>query len=182
MGSKYHAYALNLEDTVLFKGLNAIQIEHLLEAMNPTICEGQHHPDADGIHRTFRIVASCEPTPPKATREFPYSSHGFCEPGMIMGEIPAFSLKDYFLKRTPLSLKPAYPNLDYSIVCIEFSPEQFCICPNNSILHEHGILMRNMMGFLAQKVIDSRRDYYLLKGEWDMYSKENRRHCDEAEQ
>lgn len=172
----YTRYADNLAGTVLFQGLARDEVLSLLEEMQPPVCEGRHHPDADGIHRTFRVVAACSPLPDFRPREFPYSPHGFCEPGMLMGEIPALSRKDEFLNRTPLAIKPAFPAMeDCKIECLEFSPESFCAPISQKNSAAHAVVMRNMMGFLAQKVVGVRRKLYLEQSGWDMFAPSNRK-------
>lgn len=172
----YSKFADNLVGTVLFQGLERDEILSLLEEMVPPVREGRHHPDEDGIHRTFRLVVACEPAVGRKDREFPFSAHGFCEPGMLMGEIPALSRKDEFLKRTPLSIKPPLPEMgDRKITCLEFSPESFCAPVSDANAAAHAVVMRNMMGFLAQKVIGVRRKLYIEQSGWDMYASENRK-------
>lgn len=171
----YRECAERLKGTVLFQGMKIDDIEKLLSHMQPTLCEGRHHPDADGIHRTFRIVVKAEKALPPKPRPFPYSAHSFAQPGMLMGEIPALSLKDYCLGRTPLEIKEKFPPLNFRITCLELSPEALCASVPAELADAHAQLMRNMMGFLAQKVMDVRRELYLERSNWDMYGPENRK-------
>lgn len=171
----YNACAKQLFGTVLFRGIHLEDIEGLLRHMKPSIREGRHRPDVDGIHRTFRIVVYAEKTLPAKERPFPYSAHSFAQPGMLMGEVPALSLKDYYLGRTPLEIKEKYPPLDFQIICIEVSPDVLCAPAPPELASAHAQLMRNMMGFLSQKVIDVRRELYLIRNGWDMYGPENRK-------
>lgn len=169
----YERYASNLVGTALFQGMDCEEIRALLEAMAPPVHDGRANPD-DGPIRSFQLVASCSPSRGRQTRMFPYSSDGFCEVGMIMGEIPALSLKDDYLKRTPLSVKKPQPSFDWNIECLDLTPEMICADYGPKISPTQLKMIRNLMGMLAQKVVDVRRELYLERSGWDMYAPENR--------
>lgn len=171
-GSCYKRYANNLVSTPLFQGLSADEIEAFLEALRPSIRMGRANP-SEGPIRKFQVIAACNPPQIALQRLFPYSGVGFGMVGMLMGEIPALSLKDDYLKRTPLKYKKDYPPLDWEIECLDFSPDDLCKPYGAEIADIQRKVLRNLLGILAQKVIDVRRELYLSEFGWDMYAREN---------
>ena len=172
----YARYADSLVGTPLFQGMDANEIRVLLEAMAPPVRFGRADPDeGDGRIRNFQLVVACDPPREPRKRMFPYSGAGFGEPGMIMGEIPALSLKDDYLKRTPLEVKRPLPPLDWDIECLDLTPEMVCAdlgSPEAATAQRK--FQRNLLGVLAQKVVNVRRELYLERSGWDMFASENR--------
>lgn len=188
MAVEYEAYAKNLVGTPLFQGMDSDEIATLLKAMSPSVRQGRANPNDNGgrICDFQLVVSSSAPNPPEAGQaqasdggslknEFPYSGAGFCQVGMIMGEIPAFSKKDDVVKRTPLWVKPPMPDLDWDIECLDLTPEMVCSDLGEKAAPAQRKFLRNLLGTLAQKVVNVRRDLYIERCGWDMFALDNRR-------
>lgn len=163
-----------LRGTTLFKSMSDVEILLALETMRPPVCEGPLRPPADGSpHKAFRMVLRTDPPKAASSRRFAYDGQKRGEPGMLMGEVLVLSKKELYLKPTPLSVKPPFPPFEGSMLTLEFTPEMLeTVCDGEAALAMAKV-RRNLMGMLAQKVVDVRRDLYLERSGFDMYGDAN---------
>ena len=92
-----------------------------------------------------------------------------------MGLVPAFSLKDNHVSRTPPELKGPCPELPPNTIALEFSPVGLLADLGPEIAHAQLVVLRNAAGILAQKVVDARRKGYIASSGVDIYGPEFRR-------
>lgn len=171
----YAEYLPELRGMTLFKGMSDTEILLALESMRPPVCEGPLKPPEDGSpHKAFRMVLRTDPPNAASPRRFAYDGQKRGEPGMLMGEVLVLSRKELYLKPTPLSVKPQFPPFEGSMLTLEFTPEMLETACDGKASLAMAKVRRNLMGMLAQKVVDVRRDLYLERSGFDMYGDENR--------
>lgn len=174
MASPYAEYLPELRQATLFRDIDDEGIIALLDALKPSICDGPLKPPADGSpHKAFRMVLRTDPPKKAAPRRFPYEMQERCEPGMLMGEVLVLTRKEEFIKPTPLSIKPPLPKRPGKMKTLEFTPAMLIASCQGKAAEAQRIMLRNMMGMLAQKVVDVRRDLYLERSGYDIYAPNN---------
>ncbi len=174
MSAEYERYLPQLRETALFRDLDDDEILELLNAMQPPVVYGRPEgPGPSGIHESFRMVVASNMAPQAAPRRFKFDFPAFGEPGSMMGEILALSEKERFLKPTPLDVKPKLPEFEGTLTCLEFNPDMLTCFYSVKISPIQGRMLRNFLGMLAQKVVDTRRKLTLERTGFDMYAPEN---------
>lgn len=172
--NEYSQYLSSLREATLFRDMEDDEILDLLSAMNPTIVHGRPTgPGSSGIHESFRMVIRSDTKPHAAPRRFKYDFPAFGEPGAMMGEILVLSEKERYLKPTPLSVKPELPPFEGDLLCLELTAEMLTSFYGEGLACAQGKMLRNFMGMLAQKVVDTRRKLTLERTGFDMYAPEN---------
>ena len=174
MATDYSNYLPQLRETTLFRDISDEEILLLLDTMQPAIVHGRPNgPGPSGVHESFRMVIDSDISPHASPRRFKYDFPTFGEPGAMMGEIPVLSEKERFLKPTPLNVKPELPELKGDLTCLELDPEMLVHFYNAKVAPAQGKMLRNFLGMLAQKVVDTRRKLTLERTGFDMYAPEN---------
>ena len=167
----YASFAGALVGTPLFRGLDEADIRLLLEALRPDVIRlSGRRPVPDRVD-SFMIVVDGTPPSGHAPR-FAYGLPELGEPGSAMGLVPAFSLKDNHVSRTPSELKGPYPELPPNTIALEFSPVGLLADLGPEIAHAQLVVLRNAAGILAQKVVDARRKGYIASSGVDIYGPE----------
>ena len=162
----YASFAGALVGTPLFRGLDEADIRLLLEALRPDVIRlSGRRPVPDRVD-SFMIVVDGTPPSGHAPR-FAYGLPELGEPGSAMGLVPAFSLKDNHVSRTPLELKDSYPELPPV-----FSPYDLIADHGPEVARTQLAVLRNTAGVLAQKVVDARRKGYIATAGVDIYASE----------
>lgn len=170
----YAEFLPELRGATLFKDMTDLEILAALDAMSPPVCDGPLRPPADGApHGAFRMVLRTDPPKQASPRRFAYDGQRRGEPGMLMGEVLVLSRKELYMRPTPLSAKPPLPPLEGSMLTLEFTPEMLEAPCSGDAARAMSKVRRNMMGLLAQKVVDVRRELYLERSGYDMYAPEN---------
>ena len=171
----YAEFLPELRGTTLFEDLSDAEILSALETMRPPVREGPLTPPEDGSpHEAFLMVLRTDPPKAASPRRFAYDGQKRGEPGMLMGEVLVLSKKELYLKPTPLSVKPPFPPFEGSMLTLEFTPEMLETACDGETALAMAKVRRNLMGMLAQKVVDVRRDLYLERSGFDLYGDENR--------
>lgn len=172
--SDYEDLASSLTKATVFQGLSKDEIFALLVAMRPRLVMGlPPKPPTGEPHRCFWLVAKTIPERPEIKGRFAYGMQPHGEIGMMMGEILVFSRKEEFVKPTPLSIKPRLPQISWDLILLEFTPEMITGFYSEEISLIQGKMIRNLLGMLAQKVVDVRRELYLERSGYDIYADSN---------
>ncbi len=163
-----------LRGTVLFVDMSDDEIVTVLNAMQPPVVFGPPSRPADGSpHKAFWIVARTNPPHEPHPGKFAYGTQEHGEPGMVMGEILVLSRKEEFMKPTPLGIKPMLPKVSWEMEMLELTPAMITQFYGAEVAPAQGKMIRNLLGMLAQKVVDVRRDLYLERSGYDIYAPEN---------
>lgn len=171
--SKYSEFLPELRSTTLFQDLNDDEIVALLDCMQPAIIhidKGAMMPEMSKGH--WRMFLRRSPKAPLVPRAFKYDMPKFGEPGMLMHEIPTLSrMGDTLDQRAKGPRRPPHkPHpLDYDADVLEFTEDAMTTFYNAEIAPAQGLLLRNYLGILAQKVNDVRHELFLIRDCRDMF-------------
>jgi hypothetical protein len=164
----YRAYLPELKSSTLFQDIEDEALLALLEAMRPAIIriKAGERP-VPGDFSTFRILLKSGDSHSIAPRRFKWEMPKFGEPGFLMGESP--SLSKFFAARprparSPFRPKP--PRVDFE--ALEVSGEMLARHYNASVAPAQSVMLRNLLGILAQKVMDVRRELFLSRDGFDL--------------
>ncbi len=173
--SKYAEYLPELKTSTLFRNMTDGQIISLLDAMQPQIVVRKAGAPMPPLENGMYFMA-LRSTPARALvpRQFPYDMPKFGECGMLMGEIPTLSrmyegLTDKTRHQHP-GLKRA---LDFDLEMLLFSEEVVTTPCGADVAAAQGIMLRNFLGILAQKVCDIRHELFLIKDGRDMFQRKD---------
>ena len=163
--SRYRAYLPELQTTTLFQGIQDDDIVVLLDALDAEIViqpKGTPGlPPIDIENGIFCMVLRGQPLDRLAERFNAFDMPRVREPGMLMGEIPALSLMR--LSRDP-EIRGRGPvvegslNPDYDLHLLRLTPEALLVEVDDSVRPAQARMLRNLLGILAQKVTDVRRE------------------------
>lgn len=179
----YREYLSELKSTTLFQDIEDNELIALLEAMAPKILmRKQGAPMPPRTDNSFWMALRATPANEMVPRIFKYDMPKFGEPGMLMAEIPALSVMGQGLEAAgrvdnkkgpggpPHKAKP----IAYDLEVLEFTVESLTKFYSEEIAHAQGIMLRNFLGILAQKVCDVRHELFLIRDARDMFmDKEN---------
>ena len=157
----------------LFDGIDGEAIISLLDALQVEVVlqkEGEMR-TADNAPDPFRGMFGISLLGPAVSardeREDPYQNPGFGELGQMMGEIPAFTelfkgkaaiMPPSWAPKGLFKVDPSAPAQADSLV-LRFTPEQFSTFVPE-VAEAQGKMIRNMLGLLAQKVTDTRKQLF----------------------
>ncbi|MDR1873265.1 MAG: hypothetical protein LBS60_15315 [Deltaproteobacteria bacterium] len=168
--TNYRDYLPELKSSTLFQDIADDDLIELLETIAPPIVHlkaGQplEIPDKGN----FLIVLRSTPAKELQPRRFKYDMPKFGEPGMMMAEIPSLSRFLEFLGQKPeLPFKPK--PLDFDLECLKCSGEALTRFYNPKVAPAQSVTLRNFLGILAQKVMDVRRELFLVKEGRDIFN------------
>lgn len=164
----YREYLPELKSTTLFQGIDDEALVQLLEAMQPEIIrkkKGEMAEVKKGF-KTFRMVLRVADQKELAPRPHRYDMPQFGEPGRLMAEIPCLSCMfewkkpeeghgpDNERKGPPFKRKPLSCDTEF----LEMSGEMVTKFYGAEVADAQGIMLRNFLGILAQKVCDEREE------------------------
>lgn len=166
----YRAYLKELKTTTLFQDIPDEELIALLEAMQPKIVmrkAGEPMPPMP--EGTFKMALRATPDQGIVPRKFKYDMPKFGEPGMLMAEIPTYSRMFEGLKRRPGGPMHKPTPIDYDLEMLEFTEGMMTAFYGEQHAHAQGIMLRNFLGILAQKVCDVRHELFLIRDARDMF-------------
>ena len=162
--NNYREYIPQLMSMPLFRGIDGEDIVKLLTAMEVDIVchkKGMERSPLNGPdieNDLFCIGLTGTMLPPEDERDEVYQNSSFDEVGMMMAEIPVFS--EMLKKKGPPKGKfpphPMRPN-EVDRYMLRFSPDQFTTYIPE-VAEAQGKMVRNMLGLLAQKVTNVRKE------------------------
>jgi len=168
---KYNEYLAELKSTTLFQDIADDELLALLDAMQPRIImrkAGEPMPPME--EGKYWMALRSTPARELAPRQFKYDMPKFGEPGMLMAEIPTYSRMKDGLPKTRKSGPPhKMKNLDYDLEMLEFSEYMLTDFYGEQYTKAQGIMLRNLLGILAQKVMDVRHELFLIKDGRDVF-------------
>lgn len=179
--TNYREYLPELKSTTLFQDIEDDALIAMLDAMQPKITVrkkgemniGPMEGPRNWEESTFRVILKSVPSQGLAPRRFKYDMPKFGEPGMMMGEIPALSRFPEVLEKEgkrggkmPHAPRP----LDYDLYTLECSGEMLTRFYSPEIAPAQGVMLRNFLGILAQKVMDVRQELFLLRDGRDIFN------------
>ncbi|MGI6490957.1 MAG: hypothetical protein GX949_02570 [Peptococcaceae bacterium] len=168
----YRNWLPELKSMTLFQDIGDNDLISLLEAMVPKVIHvkaGEKLPPFNP--ENFRVLLKQYP-PQEQTqtpRRFKWDMPKPGEPGFIMGEIPCFSR---FMEQLERKFRLPHGNEPCKNACdlLEMNAEMLVKYYNADVYPAQSIMMRNLLGILAQKVMDVRRDLFMTKCEVDIYN------------
>lgn len=188
----YRDYLPELKSTTLFRDMSDDEIICVLEAMQPAIIEQKagEMPSINRDFQMFRMILQGNPKQEIALRKHKYDMPKFGEPGMLMAEIP--SLSRIFEGKKPGEgpggrpedgKRPPKPEdgkgpkkgpkgppirpLPCDMKFLEFSGEMMTKSYGSGVAEAQGKMLRNLLGILAQKVMDVRKEKFEMMKEYE---------------
>lgn len=177
----YRDFLPELKSTTLFQDIGDDALIQLLEAMQPAIIHRKkgEFPGIKNDFKTFRMVLKSCPAKETAPRPHKYDMPKFGEPGMLMAEIPSLSQAFAGKKPKPEEEKggrpkrkgPPHKPLSSDMDLLELSGEMLTKYYGPETAEAQGIMLRNFLGILAQKVCDVREEKFRLIQKYDLEDK-----------
>lgn len=172
----YREYLKELKTTTLFQDIEDDALIALLEAMQPKlVVRKQGEPMPPMLPGTFKMALRATPENEMVPRIFKYDMPKFGEPGMLMAEIPTLSRMGEGLEAAGRGGKRMGPpphkmrELTYDLEMLEFTEESLTKFYSGEIAQAQGVMLRNFLGILAQKVCDVRHELFLIRDGRDMF-------------
>ncbi|MCX6741429.1 MAG: substrate-binding domain-containing protein [Candidatus Parcubacteria bacterium] len=163
--SNYREYLPELKSTTLFQNINDKELIALLEIMSPEIvCQKagtRSMPPIDMEKGIFCVILKGKPLNQLDPRLDVYNMPKPNEPGMMMGEIPCLSemTRSRTPKMKPKGPPPSGPKNDiFDLYMLRMSGEMVTRSYGKQYSEAQGIMLRNFLGILAQKVTDVRKE------------------------
>lgn len=163
--ANYRDFLPELKSMTLFQNIRNEELISLLEVMSPEIVHreaGKHWPiPIDLEHGIFCVVLQGKPLDQLEPRLDIYNMPKFGEPGMMMGEIPCLSemIKSRAprvkFKRSPQGSPEVKP---FDLYMLQMSGEMLTRYYGEKYCKAQGVMLRNFLGILAQKVTDVRKE------------------------
>lgn len=163
--SDYCEFLPKLKSMTLFQNIEDEALLALIEVMGPEIvCRKaglSGMPPIDMDKGMFCVVLKGKPLDQLEPRLDVYNMPKPAEPGMMMGEIPCLS--EMLRSRAPkMKLKGPPPtgpkNEEFDLYLLRMSGEMLTRFYGEQYARAQGIMLRNFLGILAQKVTDVRRE------------------------
>ena len=188
----YRDYLPELKSTTLFRDMTDEEIICILEAMQPAIIEQKagEMPSIKKDFQVFRMILQGDPDKEQEPRKHKYDMPKFGEPGMLMAEIP--SLSQIFVGRKPGEGSDGRPDgdkrppkpedgkdekrrpkgppikpLPCDMKFLELSGEMLTKPYGSEVSEAQGKMLRNLLGILAQKVMDVRKEKAEMMKEYE---------------
>ncbi len=162
---KYRDFLPELKSMTLFQSIEDEPLIALLEAMAPELVRREKGtrgmPPIDLDRGIFCVVLKGKPLDQLEPRLDVYNMPRYAEPGMMMGEIPCLSemRKSRAPKMRFKGPPPGGPkNEDFDLYMLRMSGEMITGSYGEQHRAAQGIMLRNFLGILAQKVTDVRRE------------------------
>lgn len=175
----YREYLPELKSTTLFQDIQEDALIQLLETMQPAVIHRKkgEFPGIKNDFKTFRMILKAYPAKEPAPRPHKYDMPKFGEPGMLMAEIPSLSQcfagpkpEDETGDR-PVRKGPPLKPLSFDVDLLELSGEMMTKYYGPEVAEAQGIMLRNFLGILAQKVCDVREEKFQLIRKFDLEDK-----------
>lgn len=164
----YRAYLPELKTTTLFQDIEDDALIALLNAMQPRII---HKKVGDEMRpwdmNYFKVILKAYPAQELVPRRFKWDMPKHGEPGMMMGEIPSLSR---YLEPLGRTFGHKGKPLEKALDLLEMSGEMMTKFYSPEIAAAQGVMLRNLMGILAQKVMDVRYDLFMLREGRDVFA------------
>ena len=173
--SKYAEYLPELKTSTLFRNMTDEQIVSVLDAMQPEIVMRKAGTPMPPLENGMYFMAlRSTPAKPLVPRQFPYDMPRFGECGMLMGEIPTMSrMYEGLIDKTRHQHPGLKRALDFDLEMLKFSEDMVTRFYGADVAEAQGIMLRNYLGILAQKVCDIRHELFLIKDGRDMFQRKN---------
>lgn len=161
----YGNFLEELKSTTLFKNIEDEALIALLQVMSPEIVLRKAGtsgiPSIDIEKGIFCVILKGSPLDQLEPRLDEYNMPKYTEPGMMMGEIPCLS--EMHKSRTPKMKFKGGPHggprkEEFDIYLLRMSGEMVTKFYGEQYSKAQGIMLRNFLGILAQKVTDVRRE------------------------
>ncbi|HZK02418.1 MAG TPA: substrate-binding domain-containing protein [Anaerovoracaceae bacterium] len=162
--SDYRNFLAELKSTTLFKDIEDEALIALLEVMNPEIvlrkAGTRGMPPIDIKEGIFCVILKGKPLDQLGPRLDEYNMPQYTEPGMMMGEIPGLS--KMHKSRAPKMRFRGRPHVgpkreEMDLYMLRMTGEMVTKFYGEQHSQAQGIMLRNFLGILAQKVTDVRR-------------------------
>lgn len=160
----YRRFLPELKSTTLFQNIEDEELIALIEVMGPEIIcleAGTYSmPPIDIDKGMFCVVLKGKPLDQLEPRMDTYNMPKPTEPGMMMGEIPCLSKmsKSRILEIRRKGFPHKRPkNREYDLYLLRMSGEMVTKFYGEQYSRAQGIMLRNFLGILAQKVSDVRQ-------------------------
>jgi len=165
----YRRWLPELKTTTLFQDIADDDLIALLKAMAPPVVHlevGEMMPSF--VPDSFMVFLKRYPPKELAPRRFKGDLPGFEEPGFLMGEIPCLSR---FMERLNRSFSP-HPPRPRETPCdlLQMNPDMLLQPYGAAVAPAQSTMLRNLLGILAQKVMDVRQDLFKLRDGVDIFN------------
>lgn len=163
--SRYREFLPELKSMTLFRNIEEEPLIALLQVMAPELVRREKGargmPPIDLDRGLFCVVLRGKPLDQLEPRLDVYNMPRYAEPGMMMGEIPCLS--EMRKSRAPrMRFKGPPPggpkNEDFDLYMLRMSGEMLTRFYGEQYCAAQGMMLRNFLGILAQKVTDVRRE------------------------
>ena len=173
--SKYTEYLPELRTSTLFQHMTDEQIVSLLDAMQPEIVMRKAGDPMPPLENGMYFMAlRSTPAKPLVPRQFPFDMPRFGECGMLMGEIPTMSrMYEGLTDKTRHQHPGLKRSLDFDLEMLKFTEDMVTKPYGDAVAEAQGIMLRNYLGILAQKVCDIRHELFLIKDGRDMFQRKH---------
>jgi hypothetical protein len=167
----FHEWLPELKGTTLFQDVEGEQLVALLEAMHPKVIrlkKGDLFPP-EFTPGHFMVILRSNSKKELAPRRFKWDMPQFGEPGFIMAEIPSLSR---YQERLSKQYPPVFKRTPLTEDCdlLEMTGEMLTAQYSDNVSLAQRTVLRNLLGMMAQKVMDVRRDLYKTKFGVDIYN------------
>lgn len=166
--AEYKAYLAELKSMPLFRDISDDALLALLDGIQPKIIlvKAGDKIETWDINNFLMVLKAGEPQE-LIPRRFKWDMAKGHEPGRMMWEIPSLS---QFQEALGESFQPPFRESRYDLYLLEMSGEAMTRFYNTEVAEAQSIMLRNMLGMLAQKVMDTRRSFYILLDGFDIYA------------
>lgn len=169
----YRDYLPQLKTTTVFQDIEDDALIALLEAMGPKVLllkDGEQPQNWD-VNR-FLILLKATPTdgqetPAPAPRRFKWDMPKESEPGRLIWAVPALS---GYHEALGLAFVPPANQRRADIEALELTGDMLTGDYGAKIAPAQGLMIRNLLGMLAQQITDIRQIYNLAGSGRDMYA------------
>lgn len=169
----YREYLPELKSTTLFQDIEDEALITLLETMQPKIiCKKAGDEPGPWNKEAFKVILRTKPASEIQPRRFKWDMPKFGEPGFLMGEIPELSRFMEKIDRPAGGKPPGPPSnlMEKDMDVMEMSGAMITKFYNTKVAETQGVMLRNLLGILAQKVMDVRQELFLLRDSRDIYN------------
>lgn len=168
VNKNYDDFLPEFRQMPIFQDLTDDDILGLLAVMRPRIIflNGENDITAWDINN-FMIIIKTEMDREFQPRRFKYDVPKYNETGMLEWVIPSLS---QFQAALGIEFTPPYNNHWGDTYALEVSGAMLTRFYNKDIAPAQGVMLRNLLGMLAQKVSNVRAELYQARTGWEMYT------------
>lgn len=166
----YRNWLPEIKSMTLFQDIGENDLIDLLEVMAPEVIHievGEEFPPFNA--GSFKVFLKRYPPKEQIPRRFKWDMPKHDEPGLIMGEIPCLSR---FMEKLDRKFSPPHGSKPREYACdlLEMNTDMMLKYYNARVYPAQSVMIRNLMGILAQKVMDVRQDLFMSKFGVDIYN------------